>query len=156
MSQKMKSGYFFPKLGWMMHHVLVESFMMSSDVLYTYTYMMDQRISDWQICRPLLGGVAAQCVKEGHFVSWRWTIVFGAYNKGVMDGPSIHVYSLLSLSPIDRHPLMYDTHESIIFNFENQIFAYNKTGCIVTMDMWKNNIFYIYLLLVKILSCTGP
>ncbi len=71
----------------MMHHVLMESYMMSSDLLYTY--MMDHRISDWQICRTLLGGVVAQWVKEGE----RWTlghqIVFGAFNKGGVHGPSI-------------------------------------------------------------------
>ena len=50
-----------------MHHVLVESFMMSSGLLYTY--MMDHRISDQQIYRTLFGGVVAQWVKEGHFVT---------------------------------------------------------------------------------------
>ncbi len=36
---------------------------------------------------------------------------------------------------------MYDTRESMIFNFESQAFVYNKTDRIVTMDMWKNSIF---------------
>ncbi len=48
MSQRTKS-VFFPKLERMVHHVLVESFMKSTELLYIH--MVDQRISDLQISK---------------------------------------------------------------------------------------------------------
>ena len=98
--------------------------------------MMDHRISDLQISRTVWSGVVAQCVKEGHFSRWQWTyrhqIVFEAYAKDALHGGGIlHA----EFEPLIVFPTMYDTQESLINNFESQAFIYDKTDCIVTMDI---------------------